>query len=53
MKLYRNEINCFSLGSFSRIGDYSVLINVPMLFSSYFLITYLIYIPVYVLISNS
>ena len=43
----------FSLGSFSRIGDYSVLINVPMLFSSYFLIIYLIYITVYMLILNS
>ena len=27
----------FSLGSFSRIGDYSVLVSVPMLFSSHFL----------------
>ena len=43
----------FSLGSFPHIGGYSVLIDFLMLFSSYFLIIYLIYITVYVLIPNS
>ena len=47
------DVYLFSLGSFSHIGDYSVLINFSMLFSSYFLIISLIYITVYVLILNS
>ena len=38
----------FYLGSFSCIGDYSVFISFPMLFSNYFLIIYLINICVYV-----
>ena len=32
------DVYLFSLGSFSHIGDYSVFINFPMLFTSYVLI---------------
>ena len=47
------DVYLLSLGSFSCIGDYNVFINFPMLFSSYFLIIYFIYITVYMLIPNS
>ena len=43
----------FSLGLFSCRDDYSVFVNFPMLFFSYFLIIYLIYITMYMLIPNS
>ena len=46
------DVCLFSLGSFSCIGDYGVF-NFPMLFSSYFLIIYLIYMTVYMSIPNS
>ena len=47
------DVYLVSSGSFSYIGDYSVFINLPMLFGSYFLIIYLTYVTVYMLIPNS
>ena len=46
------DVYLFSSDSFSYLGDYSVFINLPMLFGSYFLIIYLTYVTVYMLIPN-
>ena len=47
------DVYLFSLCSFSQMSEYGVFISFLMLFSSYFLIIYLMYVTVYILIPNS